>query len=361
MKSHVCFPRSVDGLSNEILTDALQDLQPGIEVLAYEILRVEQCGEGAASTADQVFLNLRYGGVVPEGIPRQVLLKTMLISAHAPPEMYENEVVFYRDIRPDLTLETPRVFASEFDRSSGHFGVIMEDLTQRSAFFPNASHDISVQQIKSILRTLATLHGSFWQSQRLTSDLQKIATPVAGGMSNIFRQHGYELVADQVSQHPFKQALISPLGLSLEDMWDRLCLFQDETLQEPQTLLHGDTHIANTYLLPDDKGGLYDWQLMVRGNWAHDVSYLIATGLTAELRRQHGKALLQYYLDLLREQNLPNLPDPDQAWYLYRRSIMWGLFVGWLITPPANYGETITAANISRLVAAVIDMDSFNR
>ena len=359
MVSKVHFPHSIDGLSNEILTGTLQDLQPGIEVLDYEILQLEQCGAGAASTADQVFLKLRYGGVIQESMPRQVLLKTMLISPHAPAEMYENEVIFYRDIRPDLTLETPRVFASEFESSSGHFGVIMEDLNQRSVFFPNASHDISVEQIKSILHTLAILHGSFWQSERLTGDLQKIPTPVAGGMSDIFRQYGYDFVADQVNQHPFKQALIAPMDLSLEEMWKRLRVFQDETLLEPQTLLHGDTHIANTYLLPNDKGGLYDWQLMVRGNWAHDVSYLIATGLTAKLRRKHGKALLQYYLNLLQEQNLPNLPDFDKAWYLYRRSIMWGLFIGWLITPPANYGEAITTANISKLVAAVMDMDSF--
>ena len=49
----------------------------------------------------------------------------------------------------------------------------------------------------------------------------------------------------------------------------------------------------------------------------------------------------------------------DSAWRLYRHSIMWGLVIGWLITPPANYGEAITSANIRKLVAAVQDLESF--
>jgi hypothetical protein len=33
--------------------------------------------------------------------------------------------------------------------------------------------------------------------------------------------------------------------------------------------------------------------------------------------------------------------------------------IGWLITPPQNYGRAITEANISRLVTAAQDLDSF--
>ena len=68
----------------------------------------------------------------------------------------------------------------------------------------------------------------------------------------------------------------------------------------PQTLLHGDPHIANTYLLPDQSGGFLDWQLMIKGRWAHDVTYLLITGLATEDRRTHERALLSYYLDELR-------------------------------------------------------------
>jgi len=354
------FPKNVNELSTDILTAVMQPLQPGIEITAFEMPELAQCGDGKASTADRIILKLKYAGIVPENMPGQVMLKTMLVSPHAPMEMYENEVRFYRDIRPGLTLETPRVFASDFDKKSGQFGIIMEDLSLRQVCFPNATYDVSVEQIKSVLRTLAKLHGHFWQSPRLETDLNWIATPLKGGMSDIFQQVGFLVVEDQVKKNPFKQILIAPLGLSLQEMHQCMSTFQHEVLQQPQTLLHGDTHIANTYFVNDGEGGLYDWQLMVRGNWAHDVSYVMVTGLSTELRRKHEKELLSYYLDLLQAQNINNIPTIDEARYLYRKSIMWGLFIGWLITPPTNYGETITSANIRKLVNAACDLDSFS-
>jgi hypothetical protein len=33
--------------------------------------------------------------------------------------------------------------------------------------------------------------------------------------------------------------------------------------------------------------------------------------------------------------------------------------IGWLITPPVNYGVPITAANIQRTTDAIIDLDAF--
>ena len=52
-------------------------------------------------------------------------------------------------------------------------------------------------------------------------------------------------------------------------------------------------------------------------------------------------------------------PEPNEAWLRYRQSAIWGLVIGWLITPTENYGEEITAANISRLVTAVQDLETF--
>src|SRR3546814_4086106 len=60
----------------------------------------------------------------------------------------------------------------------------------------------------------------------------------------------------------------------------------------PQTLLHGDTHLGNTYLLPGSGGGLLDWQLMVRGYHIHDVNYLITTALPIGERRAQERDLL---------------------------------------------------------------------
>jgi hypothetical protein len=365
------FPTNPEDITADLLTEVLQPLQPGIVVTDFSIPVLNQCGDGHASTADRLLVSMTYAGAIPDDMPEEMMLKTMLISPHAPSVMYENEILFYRDIKPLIDqagdFETPRVFAADFDPDSAQFGLMMEDLNKRNIIFPNATDLLSIAQVRGILRTLAKLHGFFWGDEGLQVKNPWLSTHVKGGMNDIFREHGFALVSDQVEKNPFKQDLISPLGVSLDDMWKSLTAFQDEVDQSyPKTLLHGDTHVGNIYLLPDSvqmpdecNGGLYDWQLTALGNWAHDVSYIMTTALTIEQRQQNEVELLKYYLEELSAQGIKDAPDWDDAWYLYRRSIMWGLFIGWLITPPSNYGEEITTANISKLVQANLDHESF--
>jgi len=68
---------------------------------------------------------------------------------------------------------------------------------------------------------------------------------------------------------------------------------------EPTTLLHGDTHFGNSYLLPGGRVGLLDWQLLNRGRWSHDVTYLLVTALDIESRRAHERELIGHHLDRL--------------------------------------------------------------
>ena len=128
----------------------------------------------------------------------------------------------------------------------------------------------------------------------------------------------------------------------------------------PRTLLHGDTHVGNSYVLPDGTSGLLDFQLLVKGNWCIDVTYYLITALDIETRRQHEAELLDYYLTELDRQGVDRVPDFEEAWHDHRLASIWGLVIGWLITPPVNYGEEITAANIERTTAAVIDLDAFS-
>ena len=53
------------------------------------------------------------------------------------------------------------------------------------------------------------------------------------------------------------------------------------------------------------------------------------------------------------------VPDADTAWRQYSMAMAWGLVIGWLICPPNNYGEEVTAENIRKLVAACKDLGTF--
>jgi hypothetical protein len=355
----VVFPADLEGLTPAVLGAALAVRSPGVVVEAVEIVAAKRCGDGVASTADRVVVELSYAAGTGVDLPRRMILKTMLASPHAPEAMYENEVRFYREIRDDLDIETPLAFASHFDPATGRFGLLLEDLTAREARFPSALDPVSLDEVRSILGHLATLHARFWDSPRFGADLSWVATPTSGGMFEVFDAIGLDLIEDQVSRYPFKAELIAPLGRSLPQMWELLWQVQQRHSSGPTTLLHGDPHLGNTYLLPGRRGGLLDWQLMMRGSWAHDVTYLLVTSLDPEIRRAHQHDLLAEYLELLSIAGVHDVPSPQVAFGQYRAAALWGLVIGWLICPPENYGQPITEANIARTIAAVEDLETF--
>ena len=353
------FPSTVEELTPAVLGAALAERHPGIVVDQVEVVAEKRCGDGVASTADRLVLDLSYRSGTAAHVPHRLILKTMLASPHAPAAMYENEVRFYRELRDDVDIETPAVYASSFDPATGRFGLLLEDLTERGARFPSALDPVSVDEVRSILGHLATLHARFWDSPRFADELAWLGTPMTGGMSDVFRLIGLDLIEDQLERHPFKRDLIAPLGRSVAEMWDLLWRVQRRHCASPCTLLHGDPHLGNTYVLDDGRGGLLDWQLMMRGSWAHDVVYLIVTALAPDVRRAHHHDLLGEYLDRLGTAGVRDVPAPEAAFDQCRAAALWGLVIGWLICPPENYGQPITEANITRTVTAVQDLGTF--
>lgn len=398
------FPSNLNALTPQILETALSDLHPGVKVKSFRVVNRARCGDGLASTADRVSLEITYQPGCDCGLPNRVILKTILLHPylrfglpvilmlsrvlkamdgipllgkllrpatftlvniyqryfpHAPPAMYLNEVSFYHDIRPAIDLEAPRGYAGMFDRNSGQFGVIMEDLSLRNAHFPNATENTPVATIKNLLSELAKLHAAFWDSPRFEKDLAWVPMTNRGGMFPVFDTIGLDIIRDQVEKNPFKKNLIAPLGKSVEELWAANWKVQAHFNSQTTTLLHGDTHIGNTYQLADNETGLLDFQLMVRGHWAHDITYAIITGLDVEERRTHEKEIIRHYLSELATHGIT--PPPfDEAWLCYRQGAIWGLVIGWLITPPVNYGEKITSSNIYRMVTAMQDLETLS-
>lgn len=397
-------PSSLTDLTPATLTALLAEKQPGTVVKALEITEHASCGDGLASTADRIGLKLQYqDGTNGAGLPEGMKLKTILLHRylrfgmpmvigtarlvnalekipalgqvtgpfiftliniyqryfpHAPEAMYRNEVNFYGKIRHQVDIEAPACYASLINDHDGQFGILMEDLSVRSARFPNAVEGVSLEEMRNLIRNLAKLHAKFWDSPRLETDLAWLPRTYEGGMFPVFAAIGLNIIRDQVAKNPFKQALLEPLGKTVDELWDANWKAQQIIYRQPHTLLHGDTHIGNTYVLPDGTGGLLDFQLMVRGPWCHDLTYLIITGLDIDVRRQHERELITLYCDTLASLGVTRVPKDDEAFLRYRQSAVWGLVIGWLITPPQNYGEEITAANIRKMVTAMVDLES---
>ena len=357
--TRIVFPTVTAELSPELLTAALCEQNPGVIVSDLRVVEEAHCDTGSASTAARAVLDLDYAAGADRGLPGRMVLKTVLVRPGAPSSMYENEVRFYRDLRPELDIETPRAFASVFDGETGTFGVLMEDVRLRSARFPNATTSLNDEEIRCVLGHLAALHARFWQSPRFERDLSWLWTPCSGGFYDFMAPNGQGLIQALIDGSEYKQSLFERLGRPFDEVWKILWHAQKIIDSEPSTLLHGDTHLGNTYVLPGARVGLLDWQLMNRGRWSHDVTYILMTGLEIETRRRDERELLAFYLDGLAAHGVRDVPTADAAWLLYRQTAIWGFVIGWMGCPTPNYGEQIMQANLDRLTAAVEDLETF--
>ncbi len=171
---------------------------------------------------------------------------------------------------------------------------------------------------------------------------------------------GREFLLFQVERCEYKQELLVRLKRSFDEVWK--CLWRAQAILATQTptLLHGDTHFGNTYLLPRHRVGLLDWQLMNRGCFSHDLSYILLTALDIEYRRAHERDLLAHYLERLGANGVESVPSLEDAWLLHRQTAIWGFFIGWMITPVENYGEEILHANLERLATGLEDLETLS-
>jgi aminoglycoside phosphotransferase (APT) family kinase protein len=126
----------------------------------------------------------------------------------------------------------------------------------------------------------------------------------------------------------------------------------------PVTLLHGDAHIGNTYVLPDNKVGFLDWQVVRRGSWSQDVGYFIAGALVEADRRRSERDLVERWrgaLDVAEAQR----PSSQTAWLHYRASQAYGLAI-WLSTLGTDGWQApdISRALVQRYASAFVELDT---
>jgi aminoglycoside phosphotransferase (APT) family kinase protein len=132
--------------------------------------------------------------------------------------------------------------------------------------------------------------------------------------------------------------------------------------QGPSTYLHGDLHIGNTYLTPEDRIGVADWQIGLKGSWAYDFAYIVTTALEIDDRRAWERALLEFYLERLAA-NGGGTMHSETAWQAYRQATLYPYFA-WIYTlgrsrvQPAFQPDAVSMTMIERIATAIDDLDS---
>ncbi|WP_106397069.1 phosphotransferase [Actinocorallia populi] len=254
--------------------------------------------------------------------------------------------------RLPLPVAHPEVYAAVIDEPNLDFIMVMEDLAARGCDPRDSTRPLTADQAASGLRGLARLRSAFW-----------------GGRFDDHPGLGWvqPFVAWQNMGHGIPRALrkagdtIAPEVRALtreklvEDLWTR---YIGTLAHGPRTLLHGDPHIGNTYVLPGGGVGFLDRQVLRRGNWSLDVGYFLQGALTVEDRRASEADLLEEYRNAL---DVPSgeRPTRDDAWLRYRASAAHGLAV-WLATfsHDAWQRDEVCLALVQRYAAAYLDFDT---
>jgi hypothetical protein len=355
--------RSADDVTPEVLTSILRRHDPSAIVKAVTVRRTWQ------GTTSHLHLDVDYADSDTR-LPRQLFVKTQLNTVHDLPEdfdvslseggagtvLYDDETRFYRDLRADLDVETMTTYFADHMDGPAQFLILGEDITLRGAQIPDAVTGLSVEQVDELLTTLGRVHAAYWASPRLEDggDLHWLQHPVTGGFAQFLRTNGFAIIRALV-EAPYKKALLDATGTDMDGIAAAFWSLQERVSREPITVLHGDPHPRNTYMLPDGRMGVLDWQLIRRGSWSHDVGYALIAALPPDLRRDHERELLDNYRGGLLATGLTSVPDREQMWTGYRESPAWG-FCMWAIAPEQMYSEEIVGAVMGRFAEAYSDL-----
>jgi hypothetical protein len=272
-----------------------------------------------------------------------------------------NEGGFYRDVRPELDIETPRTVTLDSDRRTKRFVIAIEDLTARQARFTDTVTGTTRAEAEAVVCTLARLHATFWGSPRLTragrGGLDWVQSNSRDPHLSLIQR---ALVAAGRKLAKTDPTLVPPAG---EQILARYLAVADELDAGPHTVLHGDPHPGNVYFVDDPdggsiRGGLFDWQVLRRGNGARDLTYFVVLALEPDQRREFGDALLDGYCEELARTGGPSL-DPGElrldvrkmVAYAYTSAVFTAAFAG-------LQAKAIAMRGLTKSLEALADLDT---
>lgn len=339
-------PRDWDDITPEWMTAALSGHFPGAEVAAVNLVMRDD------GTNRRARLGVSYssGSSGPAEVfakapdPRHAELNNATGGLFNEPRLFQSGIA--------LPLDHPMPYVSIIDEPALDYIIVMEDVTTRGADPLNATRAMTVEQATNGLRALARLHSKYWGDGVANEPaLQWVQPYVAWGRMGSKIPDAIEFMGDSCPD----EVRAMTVKEIIEDTW---VPYIGSLGTSAQTFLHGDAHIGNTYLLPDDEVGFLDWQVVRRGNWSVDVGYFLQGALSIEDRRQSERDLLEEYrvaLDLSADER----PSAEEALLRYRASACHGLAL-WLSTlsAPGWQSRDVSLSLAQRYAAAFVDLGS---
>jgi hypothetical protein len=272
---------------------------------------------GTTLTSEFFLLQMRYSPNHEGNPPADCLMKI------GKPELFgvtSNEAAFYERARrrgPKGVLLT--CFGTAVDEPAQSAVILLEVKrdTRPIANWPALPEMATCEQL---VRVLATVHASWWNSTELdTPGGNRFASTIGRARSELL-QPFFDEMGDGLSRER---------RTTLEQMGDRYPFLLNAHIDatQRQTLAHGDAHFWN-FLYPNDATAsplLIDWQACLVQFGAWDLAYMIGSHFDLDDRRRAEASLLNTYLLKLYEFGIDY--RYDDLWYDYRLLIAGLVFV----------------------------------
>ncbi len=255
---------------------------------------------GGVWLAQSAILTLRYSKRATGVKPQSLFIKIARPDTQFG-DVTAGEVEFFQNYNPPESLPIVRCFDSSLEQSTGMNCLILEDLSNTHLQHPWPLPPTE-EECRSIVKSLAQIHGYWWESESL---------PVFNAKS--IYQVRHENIFDQLENLLPKfldyigNRLTTAHKQIMSDVCDRLpeLLYQRVAEQRATTLIHGDAHIWNVMLPknPQTHSAVFiDWEEWTRGISGFDLAYMMALQWSQQRRKRFEMDLLCYYQQELTNQ-----------------------------------------------------------
>lgn len=270
---------------------------------------------------------------------------------------YIREVNFYNAVADGVDVRVPTPYHAQASETGVPFVLVMEDIV--GATTPDQLAGLTVEQITTIISTIARLHIQFWGTPELgdlewlppmNNDLYKGAQPMATALFPSFAEHyGDKIPSDFMER----------IGVSCERYTE---LLDYTTTIGTTTFAHTDCRAEN-YLFGgsdgDDAVTVIDFQLSTRHIGMYDITNLLSGSMDPELRRAHEVEIIRGYVNQIVAAGIDF--SFEQAMHQYRVCLLQQM-AAQVISSSLEGGNERGAALLEQLhlrpVMAAIDNDA---
>lgn len=271
---------------------------------------------------------------------------------------YAKEFLFYDQIQPTVTVDTPRCYTARWSDEMPGFTLLLEDIADATQ--GDQIIGLSVGQVSVALRQAVGFHAPRFGDSSLGELISRgRPTPPkqdAAGFAQMFYAGFVGTFVEQVGDR--LDAEVVGLLNDFAPLANRLFLRD----VGPETLVHLDFRADNLMLRSDGSISVIDWQTLGTGRPGTDVAYLIAGSLadTAE-RAAVERDLVEEYRGALAAAGVDIAAD--EMWLDVRVGSLWGVFMSvtaGTLALRTERGVAMLAAMANRHAHQALDLDALD-